>query len=90
MTNQEQLEKWVAGESIHNHDLDQCCPDFSCCCKDILAPVHERINFKKAFMAKDEKTIFLMLGTFLQRMAIHESKSDVYLAGQEAQGQTLH
>lgn len=27
----EQGLKWVAGESIHNHIDDECCPDFSCC-----------------------------------------------------------
>jgi len=27
----EQLAKWVNGESIHNKERDECCPDFSCC-----------------------------------------------------------
>ena len=28
MTYDEQIEKWVNGESVHG---EQCCPDFSCC-----------------------------------------------------------
>ena len=26
-----QLEQWVLGNSIHNKESDECCPDFSCC-----------------------------------------------------------
>lgn len=27
----EQIERWVAGENVHNTVLDECCPDFACC-----------------------------------------------------------
>jgi hypothetical protein len=31
MTALEQLEKWVAGENVHDKERDECCPDFACC-----------------------------------------------------------
>lgn len=38
---QEQLDKWVEGESLHNHDApvtgSECCPDFSCCIPELQA-----------------------------------------------------
>jgi len=31
MKKEEQLTEWVKGNSIHNKEQDECCPDFSCC-----------------------------------------------------------
>jgi len=31
MTPKEQLKLWAGGNSIHNLELNECCPDFSCC-----------------------------------------------------------
>lgn len=44
MTPNEQLELWVRGKSVHNDERDECCPDFSCCSPELLAPEHERIE----------------------------------------------
>lgn len=88
MTNDEQLQRWVNGDSQHQGDGDerQCCPDFSCCVPDLLAPDYER----KAFATADEKTRMGMLGTFLQRaMSKHFADKKVYVAGVDTEPDTL-
>ena len=45
MTSEEQLDRWVAGESVHNDERDECCPDFPCCKVELLAPREEREKF---------------------------------------------
>ena len=59
-----QLTAWVKGESLHNSDRDECCPDFSCC-NDYLAPVEERERFALAHKTGDEETVMNMLMMFL-------------------------
>lgn len=78
MTSDEQLAAWLKGESIHNTDRDECCPDFSCCCPELLADEAVR----RAFVNGDEKLRWSMLGIFLSKM-IEQATSDknVYLAG---------
>lgn len=61
MTPNEQLDEWVKGNSIHNTELGECCPDFSCCHPELLASEAERTAFRDA----DEKTRYSMLGMFL-------------------------
>jgi hypothetical protein len=46
MTCDEQLEQWCVGNSVHNHERDECCPDFSCCNPAAAAPMEERILFR--------------------------------------------
>ena len=46
MTDDEQISDWVAGNSRHNPDKDECCPDFSCCQTHYKAPLDERILFR--------------------------------------------
>jgi hypothetical protein len=51
---EEQLDRWVAGESLHSDHRglgEECCPDFSCCKPHLLQPVEVR----KAFQAADPK-----------------------------------
>jgi hypothetical protein len=60
-----QLEKWVEGTSIHNTERDECCPDFSCCQKEYLAPKHEREAFAKAVMEDNHQVAQQMLMGFL-------------------------
>ena len=45
MTSDEQLAEWVKGINIHNHDRDECCPDFSCCQSHYKASEQERLLF---------------------------------------------
>jgi hypothetical protein len=64
-------------------DDSECCPDFSCCCPELLQPLEVR----QAFAAADEKERMKWLGVFLGAM-IHESKAElkgtnVYFAGKD-------
>lgn len=80
-SSKDQLEKWVRGESIHNAERDECCPDFSCCKPASLAPQDEREAFAKAVTEGDEKKQHLMLMGFLGRALISEK---VHIAGDTA------
>lgn len=65
MTHEEQLQSWLKGNSQHMGDkgTGQCCPDFSCCRPELLAPIEER----QAFVLADERGRMPWLGTFLGR-----------------------
>jgi len=78
----EQLEKWVNGISIHNDERDECCPDFSCCNKEVNTPMHIRKIFKGAVESKNEDLKMKMLMGFLGGV-ISTLKTDkkVYVAG---------
>lgn len=78
---EEQLEKWLAGESVHNDEREECCPDFSCCTPGILASESERRAFAKAYREEgsDSPTVQSMLLGFLGRMV----GSSVHVAGNE-------
>jgi len=78
MKAEKQLELWVKGESVHNDELGECCPDFSCCKPWLLAPEHERRAFLKADQSGDNKTTTSMLFEFLGR-AFASKKT--YVAG---------
>lgn len=45
---EEQLDKWVEGESIHNKELGNCVPDFSCCRPALATKLEVRQKFKAA------------------------------------------
>ncbi len=78
MTPTEQLLKWIDGESIHNDERDECCPDFSCCTPGSLAPPENRRQFATAYLKDDHETVYRMLGQFLGGELAGES---VYVAG---------
>jgi hypothetical protein len=71
MTNEEQLRQWVAGNPIHNDEHPagieggECCPDFSCCNPELLAPKAIREEFAAARAAGDDKKVNRMLVAFL-------------------------
>lgn len=48
MTPNEHLTLWVQGNSIHNLEHNQCCPDFSCCAPKLRWPKERREQFKLA------------------------------------------
>jgi len=67
MTPQEQLDEWVKGNSIHNEERNECCPDFSCCCPDLLVSEEDRKLFSNG---NDKVREFLMmefLGKLIKR-----------------------
>jgi hypothetical protein len=80
MTPEEQLKQWLNGESIHNTDRDECCPDFSCCRPEFMAPKEERERFAKASLEGDERTTNAMLCEFLSRAMRIEFGDKVYVS----------
>jgi hypothetical protein len=82
MTNLEQLEEWVKGNSVHNSEHGQCCPDFSCCVKEITTSVGEKLVFLDAFKQGDTDATDGMLMMFLsQLLTVKFPDKDVHVAG---------
>ena len=77
MTSDEQLDEWVKGNSIHNDDREECCPDFSCCQTHFKATLEERILFRDRPELRDN-----MLMNFLgAAMAGYDPDKKVHIAG---------
>ena len=76
MDTNEQLDAWVDGRSIHNKERDECCPDFSCCCKEVNSPIEERLLFRDRPELRDK-----MLMMFLGRAIATISDKKVHIAG---------
>lgn len=70
MTVNDQLDRWRNGESIHNKERDECCPDFSCCKPELLADRFEREKFYEAWSEGEDARPLIdsMLLMFLSRM----------------------
>lgn len=62
ITTEEQLRRWVAGDSTHRLDPSitggECCPDFSCCNPQLLAEKSVREAFAAA--SQNGRTHFLI------------------------------
>ena len=56
-----QLDEWVKGNSIHNHVDDECCPDFSCCNKDVVTEQIIKDLFYNANSEERERLLFQFL-----------------------------
>ena len=86
----EQLAKWVNGESIHNKERDECCPDFSCCNPDVTTPAEERVKFLNASESERHGMLFGFLGKALMEYSKTDKKETVIrLIGSEA-GEQSH
>jgi len=87
MSSDEQVELWAAGEPRHNRDRDECCPDFSCCQPEYLAPEKERQKFLELWRDRenngdaDEALLYGYLGRALAAMG---TEKDVYVGGDPA------
>ena len=77
MTPDEQVELWVSGESVHNEDMDECCPDFSCCRPELMVDFEVRLRFKEQPGERDG-----MLMQFLGRLVASEGV-DAHITGGE-------
>lgn len=84
ITPTEQLHEWVKGNSVHNGkpDSGECCPDFSCCQPELLAPEAVRIAFRDA----NDEARLEMLGLFLsagigKALEGKDNPPTVYVAG---------
>lgn len=75
MTNDEQLDDWVKGNSWHNHERNECCPDFSCCQKHYKASEDERRLFRDKPELRDQMLIFFLAA------ALAGANKDVHVAG---------
>lgn len=84
ITYQEQMDRWVKGESVHGAGEEgACCPDFSCCFPENAASMQERLLFKRAYDEGDNKTVNAMLMGFLgSAMSKYKPKTKVYIAGE--------
>lgn len=83
MTSLKQLERWVAGESVHNSTQDECCPDFSCC-TDVKWPKEKRVEFAEAVVAEDdEKTSKMMFGALGALLSEEISAKKARIIGDE-------
>jgi hypothetical protein len=88
ITNEEQLQRWVRGESVHRQfkmefvdndgtvvrtqNMDECTPDFSCCRPQLLAVR----AIREAFAAASARERHKFLGTFLQAMLADASLAE--------------
>ena len=86
MTSEEQLELWLDGKSVHNVEIDECCPDFSCCRPELLAPKDVREIFVKAHRQGNENVTNRLLMEFLGKSL---EDYNVYIAGLEASRQEV-
>lgn len=83
MTHIEQLELWLKGESIHNKDKGECCPDFSCCNKKMKTDHKIRKLFYDAYHRKDYKIVdTLLIGFLSDALSTLNVKKKIYVAGQ--------
>ena len=75
MTSDEQMDEWVKGNSLHNTERDECCPDFSCCQKHYRASEGERRLFRDRPELRD-KMLMGFLGAVISKYG-----KDVYVVG---------
>ena len=61
MTPKEQLDAWVKGENLHNHERDECCPDFACCQPNNHWPPLMRKRFAETHAAGGSEACIPML-----------------------------
>ena len=73
MTADEQLELWCNGESVHNDESDECCPDFSFCYKKTNTPIEIRKKFREAHLSGNLELVNEMLMGFLGEMLKHQT-----------------
>lgn len=85
MTPAEQLEKWVKGENVHNHERGECCPDFACCSPNNHFPIELREKFAAAYRDGGSEACLPFLLMALSG-AVIDSGVDVHVAGLNAAG----
>jgi hypothetical protein len=90
MNNKEQMEKWARGElagkgkaahvfrKVGRFPIEECCPDFSCCKPELLAPIRLREEFLKNPASRD-KMLMGFLGAMLAAAPPGKKPTKVYL-----------
>jgi hypothetical protein len=64
----EQLNLWLSGQSHHLDMPDLCCPDYSCCQPELLAPFEERELYVDTRNRRDVRTLTRLDCMFLGRL----------------------
>lgn len=82
----EQLNLWVDGKSVHNDERGECCPDFSCCNKEVNTPQEVKELFRHTYLAGDETLVNRLLMEFLSNAF---AGKNAYIAGLDASRQEL-
>ena len=77
LTPDDQLEQWVAGESLCPNTRGECCPDFSCCTPELLADYTTR----RAFLDATDESRMSFLGMFLGAAFEKAGNDKVYISG---------
>ncbi len=72
-----QLNHWLAGRSLHLEMPDLCCPDYSCCQPDLLAPLEERELYVVAHNAGDVRTLTRLDCMFLGRLIVRKAGEQI-------------
>jgi hypothetical protein len=63
-----QLNRWLRGECLHLWMPPLCCPDYSCCEPELLAPLEERELYVQARNDGDVRTVERLDAMFLGRL----------------------
>ena len=61
MNLEQQLERWVAGDPRCPNDAGNCCPDFSCCKRSLLAAPDDRKRYKTGSKKRREEMEYAFL-----------------------------
>lgn len=82
-----QLREWIEGRPWHNPlspqptiEGGECCPDFSCCQSELLAPDDERRRFAQADGQLRHEMLMIFLGRCIAK-ATEGTGKRVHLAG---------
>lgn len=86
MKTEEQLKRWRDGESLHNIETDECCPDFSCCKPELKADQATRNAYYNAWESKNHSLVTEFLMGFLSALA---NGTKTHIAGQD-RNETRH
>ncbi len=80
MTPDEQLAEWLKGNSIHNDERDECCPDFSCCEPSLLADQKTRQAFVDGAWDVRYQMLMMFLSVGCSQMA---GTGEIYVTGDD-------
>lgn len=82
---EEQLDLWLAGFPVHNlagfDKNGDCCPDFSCCDLQLLAPLKVRIAFATAYYMSNQQLMWKYMSGFMVKMLKANDIPEPYVTG---------
>jgi hypothetical protein len=75
-----QLKEWAKGNAIHNNVDNECCPDFSCCCPELLSTKEDRYKFVSYGRKKREPMLWEMLSKLTKAKKLGLNENGVFIA----------